>query len=427
MSQPEARPCGHRTTTGGRCAHLVTLDSKRCAALHPVTLSWTERRTLREMRRSEQGSDAAALGTVDLDEMFSGEYDVVGAELPPLSEEEKAAAQAALDEKRRLAAVKADENAERLAAVLPENVITLDLDGTMFDSWACCKKKETNWVGSEECRHLRQDTLDAARELAEEHNAALVVLSWRGGLDKLSREWIDHIGIADEIKAVFIPSGEDDITGHHTEITSGTGQVDFKVNTVRRLQEMGHTVVASFDDRNTVVKALEAAGSKKAIQVKHKFSISSYDWSAGRIGASKEPRPRGSLYAHPHWSESELFGVGPRRGRSTNPDPYDYGDALWDDDVRHTRRSREMSEDDFWDLVESGDAVAGVDYTLDERGRAQPLRRLRGGRDDGSDTWGDGGWDDHDDDLSDWVIDRYQGREDLIFRDGVDLENENPF
>ena len=418
LPSPESRPCGARTTVGGRCTHLVSPGATRCAALHVVNPSWSERRAAKRAKKAgDNDLLAAESGTLDADD-FMAEFDAVIDEEPKPLTAEQLLAQEELLEKRRLAEIKSQENAERISAILPENVITLDLDGTMFDSWACCKKKETNWVGSEECRHLRQDTLDAARELAEEHDAALVVLSWRGGLDKLSREWIGHIGLDEEIMAVFIPSGEDDITGHHTEITSGTGQVDFKVNTVKRLQDLGHNVVASFDDRNTVVKALEAAGSKNAIQVKYKYSVATHEWSAGYIGAPK--RSTGG-YHQSRWADEDLFGVGPRKGRSRERDPYGYGDSMWDDDERRYGDSGDdMTRDEFDDLVDSGQAVHGRDYTIDSYGEVKPLRRIR-------DDWDDDG------DLSDWVADRYRGRDDyegrdqLIFNDAIDLDCENPF
>ena len=94
---------------------------------------------------------------------------------------------------------------------------------------------------------------------------------------------------------------------------------------------------------------------------------------------------------------------------------------MWDDDERRYGDSGDdMTRDEFDDLVDSGQAVHGRDYTIDSYGEVKPLRRIR-------DDWDDDG------DLSDWVADRYRGRDDyegrdeLIFNDAIDLDCENPF
>ena len=417
MATNYVRLCGYRLNGGGLCGHPLGLESTHCSAQHPVkTLTRREKRAAKRLGVNEVDFDVVAgeSGTIDIEDiepLAKMAKPIVKDEKPLLTPEEQAKIDEEMRVKQLTAAARSEENAQRISAELPENVITIDMDGTIFDSWACCKRKETNFLGDENCRHLRQETIDEARKLAEEHNAALVVLSWRGGLDSLTREWLEHTGLQDEMKAVFIPGGSDDITGHFTEIKSGKGQVDFKVNTVKRLMSLGHNDVASFEDRNTVVKALEDAGVKKGIQVKYKYSVKPHEWNAGYVGA---PRSRSKDYRN----QPKLFGS---RNPAYNSDPYDYNDALWDDDRTPAYKSRGgMSRYDFEDLVDSGHAIQGRDYTIDKNGEIRPLQKLRDENYDTYDEYEDG-------DLSQWVIDRWGGQDDLMFLDSADIQNENPF
>ncbi|HLH45682.1 MAG TPA: ADP-ribosylglycohydrolase family protein, partial [Acidimicrobiales bacterium] len=88
--------------------------------------------------------------------------------------------------------------APRPARQLPGRLVTVDCDGTLFDSWACCGKRAASWEGDPGCAHLRGDVLDDARRLAAAHDAGLAVLSWRPGADAVTRRWLARVGLDEE-------------------------------------------------------------------------------------------------------------------------------------------------------------------------------------------------------------------------------------
>lgn len=167
---------------------------------------------------------------------------------------------------------------------LPKNlrtatqVITLDMDGTLEDPWACCGKRD-RMGGSETCRHARTDILArVANVQAAYPDAVLVVLSWRGGLERVTREWLTNVGI--DVAAVFVPGSADS-----TDIGArNDGQVGFKVNVVNALADLGIEVVTSFDDNANVIAGLQAAGVP-ALLAPRLVEVLPHEWRAGRIGA----------------------------------------------------------------------------------------------------------------------------------------------
>ena len=98
---------------------------------------------------------------------------------------------------------KTKQEIEKILAPIGKVVITLDMDGTVYDPWACCGKRDLSWTGSKKCRHLRKEILEEVRALAKEKGASIVVLSWRGGGESSTRKWLKFIQL--EVAAVFIP------------------------------------------------------------------------------------------------------------------------------------------------------------------------------------------------------------------------------
>lgn len=150
---------------------------------------------------------------------------------------------------------------------LPSAVITLDMDGTLEDPYACCGVADY-FGGTDNCRHVRWDTLADVGELHCEHpEAELVVLSWRHGLHDVTRRWHDLVGT--DATLIFTPDSPDCrlLPG-----ISRRGQVDFKSSVVRSLLEAGTDVLGSWDDNFEVVVALTKLGVD-ARHVKHKVDI----------------------------------------------------------------------------------------------------------------------------------------------------------
>lgn len=168
---------------------------------------------------------------------------------------------------------------------LPAKVLTLDMDGTVFDPWACCGHKDHTYVGTPECRHLRQDTVERIEAVLAEHpDAAIVVLSWRSGMQKVTAEWLGYVGI--EPTHYFIP-GTDDTAALGAV---NAGQVGFKVNVVKALIAQGVEIVAGFEDNPEVVEALNEAGAPVE-RVEHLVEV-----HFGRMGPAPE---QGDWYNQP--------------------------------------------------------------------------------------------------------------------------------
>lgn len=158
-------------------------------------------------------------------------------------------------------------------------VITLDMDGSLFDSWACCGIRDGSELGTSMCRHLRADTLRKVRNIqAVYSDAELVVLSWRNGTGATS-EWLGFVGI--QVTAFFVPGSMDT---RKLLVNTSRGQVGFKVDVTRALRAKGVEVVASFDDNPGVIRALRAEGFS-ALQVPRLVKISSAEWRQGHLNS----------------------------------------------------------------------------------------------------------------------------------------------
>jgi hypothetical protein len=194
----------------------------------------------------------------------------------------------------------ADIKLEKLAHLKGRKVVLVDLDGTVYDPWACCKKSDHSLTGSETCRHLRTDTTEHIKRICDEQDAVPVILSWRGGCTDKSRTWLQAVGF--DTAAEFIPGSDHDISGlglpwtaggkvDHSAVrkTWGGGQVGFKATTVQMLREhLDVDIVASFEDNAKVLEAMEDLGVPTRVQVERAVKIESWEWDAGYIGA---PRP----------------------------------------------------------------------------------------------------------------------------------------
>ena len=179
---------------------------------------------------------------------------------------------------------------EALEARLKKRIITVDMDGTAYDPWACCGKADMSHVGTDKCRHMRQDVIDEVRALAQKTNASVVVLSWRGG-DKGTRKWLEHVGF--EVDAVFIPESEDNIVGYAPEVKGSKkkpigAQAGFKLSTLQSLRALGHNVIASFDNQVLICEELRKFGVRNVRQVAHIAHPKHYEYIAGWIGAPEQ-------------------------------------------------------------------------------------------------------------------------------------------
>lgn len=168
-------------------------------------------------------------------------------------------------------------------------VITIDMDGTLEDPWACCGKRD-RMGGTEQCRHERHDIFQAiANVRAVYPDATPVILSWRGGCEEVTRRWLDQVGF--DYAAVFVPGSADTAAIG----AANTGQVGFKVNVVRALQAMGVDVLTGWDDNAQVIEALRAEGVP-ALQVPRIVEVLPHEWRAGYLGAPKPGVPEGFAF-----------------------------------------------------------------------------------------------------------------------------------
>jgi hypothetical protein len=93
---------------------------------------------------------------------------------------------------------------------LPARVVTVDVDGTVYDPWACCGLMG-DYRSSATCDHRRHDTLAEIDRVTCEMDASLVILSWRAGLHAVTGEWAREIGLRPA--AIFTPGSPDYIAG----------------------------------------------------------------------------------------------------------------------------------------------------------------------------------------------------------------------
>jgi hypothetical protein len=203
-----------------------------------------------------------------------------------------------------------DAAADVAARLAGRKVVTVDLDATLYDPWACCGHRG-NFGSADGCTHARVDTLALVADVCAYHDAVPVILSWRGGLVDVSKRWLAEIGF--DAEAVFIPGSDDDIEA--LAPARGTlAQVAFKLGTVQALEQVvGATVVASFDDNADVIAALGNHGVWETYLVEHLVEVAPHEWAAGRLGA---PKPKAS-----NWPTSS-------RPPSWMPLPFDDAPAM---------------------------------------------------------------------------------------------------
>lgn len=177
-----------------------------------------------------------------------------------------------------------------VAALAGKRVVTVDLDATLYDAWACCGYRGKGYGSDSACTHARADTIALIRDVCRYQDAVPVILSWRGGLVDISRTWLDEIGF--EYEALFIPGSGDDISDLLPRPKGVAAQVEFKLGTVQAIEQVcGATVVASFDDNAQVIEALGKHGVWETYRVEHLVTIERHEWAAGYLGAPKPSRP----------------------------------------------------------------------------------------------------------------------------------------
>jgi hypothetical protein len=209
---------------------------------------------------------------------------------------------------------------------LPPRVVTIDLDATLYDPWAC-HGYAGDHRSSDGCTHVRQDTLDGVREVCARRAAQPVVLSWRCGPLAVTTAWLREVGL--QVAALFLPGAPDDLAepGHRP------GQVGFKEATVRALLCAGVEVVASFDDNAAVLAALHGAGVPDVRLVPHLVDIAPWEWTAGYLGAPRTAATVRTAAATPS-SARRRSGAGPRR----TVEPPRWERTLgWEDDALNWR------------------------------------------------------------------------------------------
>jgi hypothetical protein len=200
--------------------------------------------------------------------------------------------------------------AKRVHIDLPTKVVTLDMDGTMEDPWACCGDTDF-YGGTEKCRHLRQDTLDRAIAVRDAHGpeTEFVVVSWRTDLSDIIQEWCDNVGI--EVARIFTDGSPDTKLLDHVY---GHNQVDFKVGIIKELQARKVKVVGSFDDNQKVIDAIAAHGveahlSPHLVEPKH-YRLSAYPPHA------KQRQFTSTRSTWDWWGDDAFPPVGTSMGRS---------------------------------------------------------------------------------------------------------------
>ncbi|HVT78467.1 MAG TPA: hypothetical protein VHD87_15625 [Acidimicrobiales bacterium] len=216
----------------------------------------------------------------------------------------------------------AEPGAPRKRLPKMERVVVVDLDGTVFDSWACCGHGKAGFSASEDCDHLRQDTMASIRKLCAEQKAQPVIVSWRAGLYDKSKAWLDKVGL--KPAAIFIPGAPHDIAHEAPEEMDykkhTKGQVQFKAATITALQARGVAIVGAFDDNEHVAKAYSELGIPAVTRVQRLVDIEPHEWSAGYIGA---PKPK------PAMSYTSRYLPAPKRDYSAEASLFD--DAALDD------------------------------------------------------------------------------------------------
>lgn len=227
-------------------------------------------------------------------------------------------------------------------------IITIDMDGTLYDPWACCGHRDDSKVGSDNCRHIRHDILREINNTIAQHPDALVaVLSWRSDSSvEPTRQWLqDHVGLNPDF--IFMPYSPDE-EEHIRVLHPWQGQVHFKRETVRILHESGYQVIASWDDNREVIRALRDEGIFHARVAPHRVHIGRTSWTRGWMPGR---RPENLNQEDDWWTDTML--------RTSQ---------WWDDDNNHQyaldfaeqeeanerRRLHELTDDEYFFAVENG-------------------------------------------------------------------------
>ena len=196
-------------------------------------------------------------------------------------------------------------------------IIFVDMDGTVYDSWASIGRKDNSLIGTPENRHIRTDTVEAIKAQIEANTGpdgippVPVALTWRAGCEKVTREWLGHLAAETglEITDVFLPGSTQDISGlriprtkaggvdHQANRTQwGGGQVAFKANEIDSLVDvLGIVPVAHFEDNADVLKMSQGKGTPHIHHVPRLVEIAKHEWDAGYLGAPKPSYGSGSF------------------------------------------------------------------------------------------------------------------------------------
>ena len=234
--------------------------------------------------------------------------------------------------------------------------------------------------GLEEVPTHPKEVIEEVAALAKEKDASIVVLSWRGGGDSSTREWLKFARL--DIDTVFIPGAADDICGYSGNHTSSAGQVGFKVSTIRALRALGHEVVASFDDRTAVCKALESEKVPDVRKVPHLVTPLPHEYDAGYIGAPKpkpETKSSGNWKSNDRWWEKGSGSLINRHQQSFFDDYRDLDDELDElmaEEFANAKRDPYESQRRFEEVLNSigeGEDRVEMSEVLDDPD-APPLR-----------------------------------------------------
>lgn len=189
----------------------------------------------------------------------------------------------------------------RLDHLRGRNIVTVDLDGTLYDPWAAVGHRGNFGTDPETGNTcVRQDTLDWVAARCAEHDAVPVILSWRAGLVDISARWLAEIGF--DYAALFIPGSNDDVSGvalpKMQRKAWGGGQVQFKIATlVTLLAAYDVTIVGATDDNLDVCDAIATKlglGDDVVRQAPRLVEVADHEWRAGYIGA---PKPKYTPWA----------------------------------------------------------------------------------------------------------------------------------
>lgn len=256
-----------------------------------------------------------------------------------------------------------------VSALGDKGVVLVDCDGTIFDAMAC-HGYWGNFESSDGCTHVRHDTLAIIREICENEDAVPVVLSWRGGMYKLTKDWCKEIGLGEV--AVLVP-GSPELPSTRKR-TDSWGQMGFKAEVAEALIEAGVRIVASFDDSVSVCDAMRKLGVPYVHQVPHLVEVE--EWNSARNVAKTKTTTRGSQPTL--WPAAEEFrSRGYGRGSGAKKANWSWDDdMLADDEYWETRQGEHVPPRDateFNDLLECGEAEYGRDYTVDGDGQIIPL------------------------------------------------------